>query len=1326
MLIGSNFLENSCQVFASNFALSIEPEALKAPGAAMNPQRVSEQSIFLEAIEKEESERGAFLDEACGDNHQIRAEVEALLAAHRKLPRSNNDDLASPPTLDEPITERPGTLINHYKLLEQIGEGGFGVVFMAEQTEPVKRKVALKILKPGMDTKQVVARFEAERQALAVMDHPHIARVYDGGATESGRPYFVMELVKGVPITQFCDHHKQQTCERLQLFLQVCQAVQHAHQKGIIHRDIKPSNVIVSSHDGTPVVKVIDFGIAKAMNGQLTDKTLFTGFAQMIGTPLYMSPEQAGMSDLDVDTRSDIYSLGVLLYELLTGTTPFDKERLKKASFDEIRKIIRSEDPPRPSHRIRTMGELATTVSAQRNAHPFQLVQSLRGDLDWIVMKSLEKDRTSRYETTLAFADDVRRYLDQDPVTARSPSTLYKLRKFVQRNKFPVILLTLVCVATLAVLSILTASNLRIRQALRQRNQAIKKLKEAEKERTRQFARSLISEAQLRRNTGRMGHHLESRKLLAKAAKLLLSLQPNEDTIRQLRSEVIACSALPVDLRLAKRFDKGKLLALSSDFSIYAHTDKSANIYLRRTKDDQRLGMIPAFGGKYYWRVLLSPNRKYLAVRVAGGGFRVWDWRNRRVVLKTPVAAHCGAFDFSPNNRHLAFGRQDNSLYVLDLTTGKERPQIALTEAPGPPNTLKFHPDGKKVAISFRNHRALHVYDVGTGRFIQRLSHSRSELSFSNEVPWSPEGKLFAADASDDVTIWDARSGELQRVLKRPEGESLTGSSFSPDGQMVASRCYGLLGRLFDPFLGKQLLVIGSGGPTRFRSDGRQLGFYTQKGGGIWDVVRSQIWHRIPLSVPGQDERLDVAFHPVGRLLACAGDFGVVLCDAYNPRQIALLPLRRCESVHFHPTDHSLITSGQLGVYRWPIRGTDNSHLRIGRPERLARLPAVDQVRSSLTRDGGFLAVLSGSKVVICDLKDRSHKVLAGDHPRAAYVSITPSGRWIATSTWRGKGVRIWDTKTGRILSEPLWPSTGHTNVKFSSDEKWLLASTTDEIRVWEVGSWQLLRRFQTPARSYSPFFDLSPDNNILAYHVKKGIQLVDLTTWKPLTTLEPPNRPRNLGFRFDAKGNGLAVANVAVHVWNLRQIRTDLQSLGLDWGHPVLSARQVPIDHQPLSIDGISEAIAFWHEEFYRGEVQRHPNNFGAAQRLAYIYANGPLALRTPKKGLPLAKKVVRHRPNDGLSLHTLALVYYRLGRYQDAVRTLKKCLRVHRGYEGLDYLVLAMCHYKLGQLKQAREYHKQSSTWLPQKDAEPYHFSLKQWRQLHAEFARLLNRKQ
>ncbi len=373
--------------------------------------------------------------------------------------------------------------IDRFKILQKLGEGGCGVVYMAEQTEPVRRKVALKVIKLGMDTKQVIARFEAERQALALMDHPNIAKVLDAGATATGRPYFVMELVKGIRITDYCDQNHLSTTERLGLFTQVCQAIQHAHQKGIIHRDIKPSNILVTLHDGKPVPKVIDFGIAKATEQPLTEKTVFTAFGQFMGTPAYMSPEQAELSGLDIDTRSDIYALGVLLYELLTGRTPFDAKELLQAGLDEMRRRIREEEPMRPSTRLSTMVDAdLTEVAEQRRSEPGKLSRFIRGDLDWIVMKCLEKDRTRRYETANGLATDIQRHLTNEPVLACPPSTAYRFRKMVRRNKLAVATVSAVAVALLIGLGLSTWMWLEERKAHRQAVLAEQKSQAKEKE----------------------------------------------------------------------------------------------------------------------------------------------------------------------------------------------------------------------------------------------------------------------------------------------------------------------------------------------------------------------------------------------------------------------------------------------------------------------------------------------------------------------------------------------------------------------------------------------------------------------------------------------------------------------------------------------------------------------------------------------------------------------------------------------------------------------------------------------------------------------------
>jgi hypothetical protein len=507
------------------------PDAMKAA-----IQR--EESLFDAARRlTQRAERNAFLDEACAGDALLRARIEELLAAEAEAERFFADSTAAlripageieslpgvggPGNVSRPgpdADERVGTFIGRYKLLQKIGEGGWGVVYMAEQEHPVRRRVALKVIKLGMDTKNVIARFEAERQALALMDHPNIARVLDADATDSGRPYFVMELVRGIKITEYCDQNHLDTPRRLDLFIQICHAIQHAHQKGIIHRDIKPSNVLVTLHDGVPVPKVIDFGISKATETRLTDKTLFTAFAQFIGTPAYMSPEQAEMSGLDIDTRSDIYSLGVLLYELLTGKTPFDGKELLASGVDEMRRTLREREPSRPSARLGSIqGQELTWTAECRHADPGKLVSLLRGDLDWVVMKALEKDRRRRYETANGLAMDIERYLNNEPVLARPPSRFYRFRKLVRRNQVVFTAAAAVTAALVIGLGVSTWMFFREREARRRAVAA-----EQQQAGLRQEAeRARANEAELRRQA-------EVREKITQAALLVSQDRLNE------------------------------------------------------------------------------------------------------------------------------------------------------------------------------------------------------------------------------------------------------------------------------------------------------------------------------------------------------------------------------------------------------------------------------------------------------------------------------------------------------------------------------------------------------------------------------------------------------------------------------------------------------------------------------------------------------------------------------------------------------------------------------------------------------------------------------
>ncbi len=516
-----------------------------------SPKHERLEQLFSAAIQKDSrAERNAFLDTACSDDGDLRTHVKKLLEVHDRV----GAFLDTPPVDPDATLEIPaqraatGTKIGRYKILQEIGEGGFGTVYMAEQEEPVRRKVALKIIKLGMDTKQVVARFEAERQALALMDHPNIARVLDAGATEAGRPYFVMELVKGVAITGYCDQNRLSTRERLELFLPVCHAVQHAHQKGIIHRDLKPNNVLVTLHDSKPVPKVIDFGIAKATSQRLTEKTLFTGFREFLGTPEYMSPDQADAGGLDVDTRTDIYSLGVLLYELLTSRTPFDAKALRGASYEEIRRTIREVEPPKPSARLQTLSaaQNGAAVAKLRQTESTTLSRLIRGDLDWIVMKAIEKDRTRRYQTVNDLAADVERHLQHEPVVAGPPGVVYKLRKFVRRNRVGVLAGSIVGVALLVGLSLATVGFVqanRARAVLKDERDAAEKARANEQEQ-RMLAEASTDEARKHAATS------------ATMSRFLREMLRSVDPSKALGREVTVRYVLD---EMAKRIDEGAL-----------------------------------------------------------------------------------------------------------------------------------------------------------------------------------------------------------------------------------------------------------------------------------------------------------------------------------------------------------------------------------------------------------------------------------------------------------------------------------------------------------------------------------------------------------------------------------------------------------------------------------------------------------------------------------------------------------------------------------------------------------------------------------------------
>jgi WD40 repeat protein/serine/threonine protein kinase len=1103
-----------------------------------------EEAISAAARALPPEQRAAHLDQACAGDPPMRQGVEPL-AEHPPQAGQGKTAPAPPPPggtilLSGPLTEKPGDRIGHYKLLQEIGEGGCGLVYMAEQQEPIRRKVALKVIKLGMDTKVVIARFEAERQALALMDHPNIAKVLDAGATHTGRPYFVMELVQGIKLTDYCDQHHLLIEERLELFIQVTHALQHAHQKGIIHRDIKPSNILVTLNDGVPVPKVIDFGIAKAASGQvLTNKTLFTALEQFMGTPAYMSPEQAEMTSLDIDTRSDIYSLGVLLYELLTGHTPFEAETLWAAGLDGMRRLIRETEPPRPSTRLSSLEDAEqTTIAKRRQSEPPRLIHQVQGDLDWIVMKCLEKDRTRRYETANGLAMDIKRHLNHQPVSAVAPSTLYRARKFARRHKVGLAMAG--ALLLLLVAGVIVSTWQAVRATRAERDQA--RLHQTETQLRKQAEAARVSAEEAREQ---MLHE----KRLAQHASYVATIGLADRFIGELRYD-----------------DARQMLAgCAAEFRGWEW---------RRLWFLCHMGSVTLAHGEQVWGIAFSPDNRYVATAAYDNAVRIWDCRTGAQQQRlSPFTRWAQCVSYSPDGRYLAAGSWDGTGRIWETENWQ---QVArLDKHDDRIFTLAYSPDGATIATGGGNNvnsrdDSIRLWDARDGRPVARLEGHQGCVYC---VRFDPRGRRLSSSGKDGVRIWNLTTLAQERQLASDTSYSL---AYTPDGRYLAFGAARSI-KLLDLETGNiaSLPTEDTTWSVAISSDGQHL-VAGQEDKVALLVKLPEL--QVSRTLKGHSAKVvAVTFSPDCKQIGTASSDGAAKVwptRGVPDRRVIRAHTRAVHALAFSPDGGLLASAGEEGAAKlWDLQ------TQSARQTWTADKGPAEAV--AFSGDGSRLAVALGYHALVWDLKNaRELCNVSGCEARVRGVALSQDGRFLVTACWEHQA-DVWNADTGDKLGSlgsektETWSVAARPHVNEVAT-----GGRNPTVGCWDLDSRQILRTAAGHQRTVNSVV-FSPRGDLLASAGWDGfINILDAANGHPVSHIKGlPWAPVSTAFSPDSRRLVSAAGHTRVKELRVWEVETGIDLLRVPGDAAPLCVSFSP-DGDTIASGSEDGAISLWLTE--------------------------------------------------------------------------------------------------------------------------------------------------